>query len=406
MPKMVGQGSVYQDKRNGKWVAQFRIINDNGTKSKKSFSCKSKEEAYSKLAEQRYEMDNSKTIQDVGLSLVDLIKLMREDKFNANIIGEAQYHKLDYDIKRIEKYGLGNKNIQDITYKDIQNFLNFLNDNYSASTRDHTYQLIEKNMDLAYKRKFIDDNPCDLVIKPRSKKSAKLIESLTVDEQQKLSTYLMSVSLEKEPLKNVFLIQMYMGLRISEALSLKKSDFDLDKNILHINKTMTIDKYGYTIIGDKTKNEAGIRDLPIPDFLLPYIKEQLPKADKNDHNLLFYKNHPLNHCGANAIFKRICSNLNIFKPNLATHVLRHTYGTRCIEAGMPPVVLQRLMGHKDIKVTLNTYTSVLNKFKEDEIYKVSQYYAKNNLIMKTENQKESLLLNNEDKNLKFPDIEI
>lgn len=47
-----------------------------------------------------------------------------------------------------------------------------------------------------------------------------------------------------------------------------------------------------------------------------------------------------------------------------------------------------------------------NKFKEDEIYKVSQYYAKNNLIMKTENQKESLLLNNEDKNLKFPDIEI
>ena len=73
---------------------------------------------------------------------------------------------------------------------------------------------------------------------------------------------------------------------------------------------------------------------------------------------------------------------------------------------MPPVVLQRLMGHKDIKVTLNTYTSVLNKFKEDEIYKVSQYYAKNNLIMKTENQKESLLLNNEDKNLKFPDIEI
>lgn len=405
MPKMMGQGSVYQDKRNNKWIAQFRIINDNGTKSKKSFSCKTKEEAYSKLAEQRYEMDNSKTIQNTGLTLVDLIKLMREDKFKANIIGEAQYHKLDYDIKRIENYGLGNKNIQDITYKDIQNFLNFLNDNYSASTRDHTYQLIEKNMDLAYKRKFIEDNPCDLVIKPRSKKSAKVIESLTVDEQQKLSSYLMSVSLDKEPLKNVFLIQMYMGLRISEALSLKKDDFDLDKNILHINKTMTTDKLGYTIIGEKTKNEAGIRDLPIPDFLLPYIKEQLPEASKNNYNLLFYKNHPLNHCGANSIFKRICSNLNIFKPDLSTHVLRHTYGTRCIEAGMPPVVLQRLMGHKDIKVTLNTYTSVLNKFKEDEIDKVSQYYAKNNLIMKEENQQETLLLDNENKNSKFSDIE-
>ncbi len=405
MPKMIGQGSVYQDKRNNKWIAQFRIINDNGIKSKKSFSCKTKEEAYSKLAEQRYEMDNSKIIQNIGLSLIDLIKLMREDKFKANIIGEAQYHKLDYDIKRIEKYGLSNKNIKDITYKDIQNFLNFLNDKYSASTRDHTYQLVEKTMDLAHKRKFISENPCDLVIKPRSKKKPKKIESLTVDEQRKLSSYLMSVSLEKESLKNVFLMQMYMGLRISEALSLKKDDFDLNKNILHINKTMTTDKLGYTIIGEKTKNEAGIRDLPIPDFLLPYIKEQLPEASKNNYNLLFYKNHPLNHCGANSIFKRICSNLNIFKSDLSTHVLRHTYGTRCIEAGMPPVVLQRLMGHKDIKVTLNTYTSVLNKFKEDEIDKVSQYYAKNNLIMKEENQQETLLLDNENKNSKFSDIE-
>lgn len=350
-------------------------------------------------------MDNSKTIQNTGLTLVDLIKLMREDKFKANIIGEAQYHKLDYDIKRIENYGLGNKNIQDITYKDIQNFLNFLNDNYSASTRDHTYQLIEKNMDLAYKRKFINENPCDLVIKPRSKKSAKKIESLTVDEHKKLSSYLMSVSLEKEPLKNVFLIQMYMGLRISEVLSLKKNDFDLNNNVLHINKTMTTDKYGYTIIGEKTKTEAGIRDLPIPDFLIPYIKEQLSNYNNNNYNLLFYKNHPLNHSGANAIFKRICNNLNIFKPNLSTHILRHTYGTRCIEAGMPPVVLQRLMGHTNIKVTLNTYTSVLNKFKEEEIDKVSQYYAKNNLIMKEENQQETLLLDNKDKNLKFSDIE-
>ena len=147
-----------------------------------------------------------------------------------------------------------------------------MNDNYSASTRDHTYQLIEKNMDLAYKRKFIDDNPCDLVIKPRSKKSAKLIESLTVDEQQKLSTYLMSVSLEKEPLKNVFLIQMYMGLRISEALSLKKSDFDLDKNILHINKTLTIDKYGYTIIGDKTKKWSWNQGFTYPWFFTSIYK--------------------------------------------------------------------------------------------------------------------------------------
>ncbi len=46
-----------------------------------------------------------------------------------------------------------------------------------------------------------------------------------------------------------------------------------------------------------------------------------------------------------------------------------------LKQGMTAVVLQRLMGHKDVTVTLNTYTSVFNKFKEDELEK-SKYLFK------------------------------
>lgn len=70
--------------------------------------------------------------------------------------------------------------------------------------------------------------------------------------------------------------------------------------------------------------------------------------------------------------------------DISTHSLRHTYGTRCIEAGMKPVTLQRLMGHKDITVTLNTYTSILNIFKEDEVNKLNDYYLDNSLLDKNE----------------------
>lgn len=61
---------------------------------------------------------------------------------------------------------------------------------------------------------------------------------------------------------------------------------------------------------------------------------------------------------------------------------------------MAPVVVQRLMGHKDIAVTLNTYTSVLEQFKEREFDKVNQYYLNENLIgnnlisEKNDNEKE------------------
>ena len=47
---------------------------------------------------------------------------------------------------------------------------------------------------------------------------------------------------------------------------------------------------------------------------------------------------------------------------------------------MAPVVVQKLMGHTDVGITLNTYTSVFDKFKESEIDKVNQYYLNENLI--------------------------
>ena len=57
-------------------------------------------------------------------------------------------------------------------------------------------------------------------------------------------------------------------------------------------------------------------------------------------------------------------------------MLRYTYATRCIEAGMSAIFLQRLLGHTDIQTTLNAYTSVFNKFEEDELQKSVDYITK------------------------------
>ena len=104
-------------------------------------------------------------------------------------------------------------------------------------------------------------------------------------------------------------------------------------------------------------------------------------ANSNLHNLIFTKNDSyIRTSEINKELKRIFKEeLKIENREISTHCLRHTYGTRCVEAGMTAVVLQRLMGHKDVTVTLNTYTSVFNKFKEDELEKVNEYLINNKL---------------------------
>lgn len=132
-------------------------------------------------------------------------------------------------------------------------------------------------------------------------------------------------------------------------------------------------------MGGKTKTYAGTRKLPIPKFLKPIIIEQLDLAIKRENKELFLTNGKLvRPTTINRILKQLLAKLNIY--DISTHSLRHTYGTRCIEAGMAPVVLQKLMGHKDVSVTLNTYTLVYNEYKEREMEKVNEYYINNNLM--------------------------
>ena len=54
--------------------------------------------------------------------------------------------------------------------------------------------------------------------------------------------------------------------------------------------------------------------------------------------------------------KRIAEKIGI-EP-FSIHKLRHTFATRCIESGMKPKTLQKILGHSDITVTLNYYVHI------------------------------------------------
>ncbi|SFB39037.1 Phage integrase family protein [Acetitomaculum ruminis DSM 5522] len=49
------------------------------------------------------------------------------------------------------------------------------------------------------------------------------------------------------------------------------------------------------------------------------------------------------------------------------HVLRHTFATRCIEAGMKPKTWQQILGHSNIGITMNLYVHITEDEKLREI---------------------------------------
>lgn len=382
MARSKGEGSIYYIEKRKKWSAQYTIT-VGGKQVRKTVYGNTKREVADKLLDLRVQMKDIDLIKEHGMSIIQIMKDIRDKKFNSNRIKEGQYTRITKTIEKIENSSLGKLNVKDISNDDIQKFLND-NKNYSNSYIKKLYEQLNQAFNFAMKNKYILQNPMDDVIKPKSTKEDKEVRALTIEEQQSLSNYLLNCTINEETYKNVFLIQMYMGLRVGEALALTLHDIDLKHKRINIQKTLTTDENNAVIMGNTTKTYAGIRIIPIPDFLYPYIIEQMKFADAQENNeekLLFKPNNSnyTRRVNVNSELHRILKN-QFGIEDISTHSLRHTFGTRCVESGMSPVVVQKLMGHTDVEVTLNTYTTVFDKFKNSEIDKVNQYYMNENLI--------------------------
>ena len=377
-----GLGSVYYNKSRDSWVTQINYYDSLTNKLKrKSKSFPTKEEAENYLSRLALQKEDKLYIKNKGIHLIDVMRARVQRKLDMNQISQNQFYRTEYVLKIIEKSYLAKMNIDDITTDQIQCYFNGLTSKYSNSSIKKFYEQFKQAYEYAMNKGYLSKNPLVFFIKPKSKKQDKVVRALTIEEQQAFTSYLVNQQLDNFRYKNAFLIQIYMGLRIGEVMALKKGDIDLEKKLMHVQRTITTGKNAKAIMGNTTKTYSGIRELPIPKNIFPYILEQIEESKKHNDSLLFESKEGtlVDSRIANGILKKTLKR-EFGITDISTHSLRHTYGTRCVEAGMRAVALQRLMGHKDISVTLNTYTSVFNRYKESELEKVNDYYIEHNFF--------------------------
>lgn len=183
------------------------------------------------------------------------------------------------------------------------------------------------------------------------------------------------------------------GLRVSEFVCLTIHDIDLQKRTIDVNHQLQrTSKMEYVI--EPTKTNAGTRVLPMTEDVYECVKRIIenrpkPKAEPiiDGRTVFLYldKNgRPMVALHWEKYFQHICQKYNkIYKvqmPKVTPHVCRHTYCSNMAKSGMNPKILQYLMGHSDIGVTLNTYTHLKLEDAQQELQRVVKGQQAENLL--------------------------
>lgn len=197
------------------------------------------------------------------------------------------------------------------------------------------------------------------------------IDVLTKAEQNKLEQTLFQSS---DPIRLGIMIALYGGLRIGEVCALQWGDFNYTAGTVQVSKTLirikdlTRDSGRKTkVIIDKPKTEHSNRIIPLPSFLLEFMRQEA----KGENCYVLTGT-------AEYVEPRLC--LKQYKqvleqaglPPFTFHALRHTFATRCVESGFEIKALSEILGHSNVSTTLQRYVHPSIECKREQMERLEK----------------------------------
>ena len=372
-----GDGAIYRDEKRGVYVGQITIgVDERGKRKRKTVYGRTKAEVKAKLKGVEYQIYDGTFVDESGITVYHLAKQMLDDKRNHGEIKDTTYFLGLETLKAMKE--IHHIPLQALNETQIKAFL-LSKVNYSQSTINKIFLLLHSTVSEAERRHISPGDPMKFVKKPRSTKKAEKIRALTREEQRKLAEILRT---EDITYSRQMLLSLLTGMRMGEVNALHVEDVSFAFGSITVRRTISRGQKGEALLEDTTKTEAGIRTLPITREVKELLQDCI--GEKTGGVIFTHNGKLITTAQVNATYRRTLEKFAILDQTVTTgrvdlHSLRHTFGTRCVEAGMSFKALQTLMGHTDIKITMNTYAEAQQDFVLDNVRIMEEYLVQNGL---------------------------
>ena len=200
---------------------------------------------------------------------------------------------------------------------------------------------------------------------------------LTLREQRKLETYLWEH--RQKPRCAGILICLYTGLRLGEICGLQWRDIDRKRHVLYINRTLqrvtetrSDHEKKTKLISGEPKSGASVRAIPLPRSFWILLREMSGEMRDEDY-FLSGNAEPIEPRNYQYFFKKTLADCELRYVNF--HTLRHTFATRCVEAGMDIKTLSEILGHTNTNITLSYYVHSSMQSKRKQMNRLKFHMA-------------------------------
>lgn len=230
----------------------------------------------------------------------------------------------------------------------------------SAATYNERIKHYKAMMRFAYREELISDISHIDKIPRRKDDPVRVKVRDKYMERDELTALLDGMSQEHWRLLTEFLA--LSGLRVGEAIALRKCDVDTHKRYIHVERT-----YSRILetITDSAKTDMSVRDVYIQDELLDCVNRI--KAYMKRFSSPYFFGWDESYIDYDAYNKYMRENTErILGRRLTAHSLRHTHVALLAEAGIPLETISRRLGHADSSVTRDVYYHVTERRQEAE----------------------------------------